>query len=82
MKKTNGFENNPCLNFKEEQIDRYTNTNCYAYISEAIWYELNGNYEITVGETAYCNTDYALSTSSFYEFYLGPLFFQVYQTKP
>jgi hypothetical protein len=75
---TNKFENNPCLKFKEEEIDRYGTKNCYSHICGRIL-ENFGNYEITIGETAYYGTNYYYIVG--YEFYLGPLYFEVRQTE-
>jgi hypothetical protein len=77
---TNGFESHSCLKLTEEEMGRFTTNNCYAIISSRIKSELNGNYEIAVGEKAYSVTDYD-GHSIVYEFFLGPLYFGVYQTK-
>jgi hypothetical protein len=80
---TNGFETESCLKLKEEQMGRFTTDNCYAQISSRIKYGLNGKYEIAVGEKAYFVTDYFQNdiSSIVYEFFLGPLYFGVYETK-
>jgi hypothetical protein len=78
-KTTYVFENNPCLKLKEEEMDR--RKNCFADITSQILIDFI-NYDIIIGETAYFNKGSVVNSSIVgYEFYLGPLFFQVYQKK-
>ncbi len=77
---TNGFENNPCLKFKEEEIDD-NYENCYVYIGSKIRSNYLEHYEITIGETPYCGTVYNYNYLITYSFFLGPLYFEVSQTK-
>ncbi|XP_054153618.1 uncharacterized protein LOC128952281 [Oppia nitens] len=80
MDATVGFSSQPCLTVNEEDMWRNENNNCYAVISEKVLRAINGDYDIVVGERAYVNVNFFKSGQKMYEFYLGGLYFGVYQS--
>jgi hypothetical protein len=77
---SNGFESKSCLKLKEEEMNVDKDANCFADISRSIRFALGDSYHITVGEKAYLYTSYS-TFNSYYCFNLGPLFFEVFQSK-
>ncbi|CAG2179023.1 unnamed protein product [Oppiella nova] len=78
------FQTESCLRLEEQDMGRFVNNNCYAQVSRIVSDSYLA-YEVTIGETAYAVTDYdqfSVNHSKKFEFYLGPLFFGVYELKP
>jgi len=79
---TNGFESHSCLRATEEDIANDVLSSCYSKISSHIlsW---DRHYEITIGETATYTTLFDSNYQSIagFEFYLGPLYFEVYHLR-
>ena len=78
------FQTESCLSLEEQNMGRYVDNNCYAKVSRIVSDSYLA-YEVTIGETAYAVADYDQSSvnhSKKFEFFLGPLFFGVYELKP
>jgi len=82
---TNGFSTQYCLRYKENEIGRFSDTNCYAYINAEIMSSSDFDYErwfqLTICENAYCDVNYFTDETIAIEFSLGPLYFVVFQNK-
>ncbi|CAG2179977.1 unnamed protein product [Oppiella nova] len=84
MDVTKDFETEICLRYEEKDMGRMVGNNCYAEVSTIVRRSYLA-YEVTIGETAYAVTDYdqlSVNHSKKFEFFLGPLFFGVYELKP
>ena len=84
MDVTKDFQTEGCLLLEEQEMRRFLGSNCYATVSRVVSVSYK-DYEVTIGETAYAVADYDQGSMSYakkFEFYLGPLFFGVYELKP
>ncbi|CAG2114625.1 unnamed protein product [Medioppia subpectinata] len=67
---------------EENLMGRTITNNCYAVAAGNIVFAIAGKHEVTIGEKAFMLTDSIVEVEIKYEFFLGPLYFGVYTTKP
>ncbi|CAG2172014.1 unnamed protein product [Oppiella nova] len=82
MDVTYDFDSYACVELDEKDMGRTVENNCYALITNKITNTIKGKYELVVGEKAYMVTDSVTNEEIKYEFFLGPLYFGVYRSKP
>jgi len=83
-KATENLKDHACVTLDEKDMGRTYDNNCYAQITKVIGPTTHfDGYEVAIGEKAYIIADYkedpTVNPAKLYEFFLGPLFFGVYE---